>query len=103
MTDAATLTRKIDQLPIAAIIADPECQLRAACSSVTVQEYSEALVGPRFEHMVKHLHRLGPRPLAELLADGRRDLGEAYAALDPEILRALGADSFPPMPLEVVR
>ena len=43
MTDVATLTRKIDQLPIAAIIADPECQLRAACSSVTVQEYSEAL------------------------------------------------------------
>ena len=43
MTDAATLTRKIDQLPIAAIIADPECQLRAACSSATVQEYSEAL------------------------------------------------------------
>ena len=43
MTDVATLTRKIDQLPIAAIIADPECQLRAACSSATVQEYSEAL------------------------------------------------------------
>jgi len=43
VTDVATLTRKIDQLPIAAIIADPECQLRAACSSVTVQEYSEAL------------------------------------------------------------
>ena len=44
MTDVATLTRKIDQLPIAAIIADPECQLRAACSGATVQEYSEALV-----------------------------------------------------------
>ncbi len=38
MTDVATLTRKIDQLPTAAIIADPECQLRAACSSVTVTE-----------------------------------------------------------------
>ncbi len=31
------------RLPIAAITADPECQLRAACSSVTVQEYSDAL------------------------------------------------------------
>ncbi len=43
MTDAATLTRKIHQLPIAAITADPDCQLRAACSGATVQEYSEAL------------------------------------------------------------
>ena len=32
------------RIPITAITADPDCQLRAACSSVTVQEYSEALV-----------------------------------------------------------
>ncbi len=31
------------QIPIAAIKADPDCQLRAACSSATVQEYAEAL------------------------------------------------------------
>ncbi len=31
------------RLAIAAITADPDCQLRAACSSATVQEYSEAL------------------------------------------------------------
>ena len=30
-------------LPITAITADPDCQLRAACSSVTVHEYAEAL------------------------------------------------------------
>ena len=28
---------------------------------------------------------------------------QAYAGLDPEIVRALGADRFPPMLLEVVR
>ena len=33
----------VQRLPIAAITADQDCQLRAACSSVTVQEYSEAL------------------------------------------------------------
>ena len=32
------------RIPVTAISADPECQLRAACSSVTVQEYSDALV-----------------------------------------------------------
>ncbi len=32
------------RIPISAITADPDCQLRAACSSVTVQEYSDALV-----------------------------------------------------------
>lgn len=43
MTEAATLTTKFHRLPIAAITADSECQLRAACSSATVQEYSEVL------------------------------------------------------------
>jgi len=28
---------------------------------------------------------------------------QAYAGLDPEIVRALGGDSFPVMPLQVVR
>ena len=31
------------RLPVAAITADPDCQLRAACSGATVQEYSDAL------------------------------------------------------------
>ena len=31
------------RIPVAEIVADPDCQLRAACSGATVQEYSEAL------------------------------------------------------------
>ncbi len=72
----------------------------------------EVVAGPRFEYMVEHLHRLGPRPVAELLVEIATVTGEpgliadriqAYAGLDPEIVRALGADRFPPMPLGVVR
>ncbi len=68
--------------------------------------------GLRFERMFHRVHALGPRPLAELLAEIAIATGEpgliagrlqAYARLDPEIIRALGADRFPPMPLEVVR
>ena len=72
----------------------------------------EIAAGPRFEHMVEHLHRLGPRAVAELLAEIAIATGEpgliadrveAYAALDPAVLRAVGGDSFPPMPLELIR
>jgi hypothetical protein len=72
----------------------------------------QPLAGPRFEHLVERVHTLGPRPIGELLAEiatatGEHaliaDLVEAYAALDPEIVRAVGGDRFPPMPLEVVR
>ncbi|MEK6216639.1 MAG: ParB/RepB/Spo0J family partition protein, partial [Boseongicola sp.] len=41
MADVNDRTSK--QIPIAAITADPDCQLRAACSSVTVHEYAEAM------------------------------------------------------------
>ena len=66
----------------------------------------------RVERMIERVHLLGPRPLSELLAEIVRATGqpaviadhvEAYARLDPEIVRALGADSFAPMPLGVVR
>ncbi len=72
----------------------------------------EIATGPRFERMVDRVHSLGPRPLAELLAEiaivtGEPDLIadrlQAYAGLDPEIVRALGADHFPAMPLTVIR
>ncbi len=72
----------------------------------------EVIAGPRFEYMVEHLHRLGRRPLAELLIEIARSTGqpaviadrvEAYSRLDPERVRTIGADKFPPMPLEVVR
>ena len=60
----------------------------------------------RFAGLVRHLHRLGPKPLSELLRElvGTDDglqadtlfLLEKYGALDPKIVRALGADTFPP-------
>ena len=73
---------------------------------------AQDLAGPRFEHMVECLHRLGPRPLAEMIVEIATVTGEAglvvglvqeYSALDPAVVRALGADSFAPMPLGVVR
>ncbi len=73
---------------------------------------TQLLAGPRFERQIARVHALGPRPLAEMIAEIATATGEpgliadrlqAYAGLDPEILRALGADSFPPMPLELVR
>ena len=72
----------------------------------------QALAGPRLEHMVERVHNLGPRPLGELLAEIARSTGQsaliadrvqAYAALDPAVLRAVGADSFPPNVLGAVR
>ena len=72
---------------------------------------AQPLAGPRFERLVERVHALGARPLAELLAEiaavtGQHvrvvDLVEEYAALDPAVLRAVGADHFPPMPPGVV-
>jgi hypothetical protein len=61
-----------------------------------------------FQRNVERLHALGPRATGELLAE----IGEqrhcrtfieqrlaAYAALDPEIVRALKGDQFPRPPL----
>ncbi len=66
----------------------------------------------RWERTIERLHRLGPRAVAELLAEvaaatGQHvrvvDLVEEYAGLDPEIVRFLGGDHFTPMPLELVK
>ena len=70
------------------------------------------LAGPRFEHLCRQVHALGPRPMAELFAEIATATGEpaliadrlqAYAGLDPEIVRAVGGDRFPPNVWEVVR
>ncbi len=70
------------------------------------------LAGPRYEREIVHIHALGPRPLAELLAEiatatGKHDLVvglvEEYAQLDRDVLRLLGGDNFPPMPLGPAR
>ena len=61
----------------------------------------------RFRRDVLRLHSLGPRVLFELFAElgARRllrteieQLVGCYAALDPEIVRAIGADRLPPLP-----
>ena len=80
---------------------------RAAATTVM-----QPLAGPRFEAIVKHLHNLGPRPVAELLIEIATTTGqsrfiadrlEEYARLDPEIVRFVGADRFPPIPLGFLR
>ena len=96
---------------------------RETVTSVTVMPYAVAnrtsksvldapTAGLRFERQIEHLHRLGPRPLAELLAEIAHHTGQsifildrlqAYAGLDRAVLRAVGGDRFPAMPLQVVR
>lgn len=67
---------------------------------------------PRWEYLCRRGHVLGPRPMAELLgeigaATGQPELVaaqvEAFGRLEPETVRALGADRFPPLPMEAVR
>ncbi len=65
-----------------------------------------SLSGLRHDRLVRHLHQLGPKPVSEFLKElvGNDDglqadalfLLEKYAALDPAIVRALDADTFPP-------
>ena len=78
-------------------------------SSTTHLDATEAL---RLERMIEHIHSLGVRALAEMLDEIAHRTGqpavvadriEAFAKLDPDLLRFLGGDKFPPMPLEVVR
>jgi hypothetical protein len=56
------------------------------------------------ERLVEHIHRLGARPVCELLLEiaeqgdclAKLDQRlEAYASLNPAVVRALGADRFP--------
>ena len=56
----------------------------------------------RLRRLAERLHSLGPRPTFELLKEiaNGGDLWrrlERYAELDPEIVRAIGADEMPPL------
>ena len=64
-------------------------------------EGNRRLAGPRFEHLCRQVHAPGRGRMAESQFIASRI--ETYAALDPAVLRAVGGDSFPPLPLEVVR
>ena len=88
-------------------------QLQTCGTLQPVGEVVADLVGElRFHRQVEKLHRLGPRPYGELLAE----IGEqfkcrtfidqrlrAYAALDPETVQALDGDRFPRPPLYPVK
>ena len=59
------------------------------------------------QRQIEHVHRLGARAVGELLyedAEGE-DLDralEAYGRLTPDLLKALGGDRFPPVPIHEV-
>lgn len=59
----------------------------------------------RLDRAAERLHALGPRAVAELLAaiDAPLSTVERFAAIDPDMLRAVGGDRFPPAALYVVR
>ena len=65
-----------------------------------------------FARQVERLHSLGPRAVGELLAEIGEQRGirtfidtrlEAYARLDPEVVRKLDGDRFPRPPLYPVK
>jgi hypothetical protein len=72
----------------------------------------DPLVRLRLQRGVEHLHSLGPRATAELLAEVghciggmpaiMRLLGEYEQRLSPQMLRAVGGHRFPPRPLRLV-
>ena len=71
------------------------------------------LFDPRFHRLIDHLCSLGPRPVGECLLQliGTNDdahtaliiLLEQYRRLDAGVVKAVGGDVFPPVPLHEVR
>jgi hypothetical protein len=73
---------------------------RAPISSNSVAESIRS--NPRFQSLVEHLHRLGPRAvgefLIELTIEHHPDLLERlerYRRIEPDVLKVLGADQIP--------
>ncbi len=67
---------------------------------------------PHYCGLINHLYDLGPRAVGELLLEVigdddhiRLDVEiclERYRQLDPDVVHALGADSFPPPPIHEI-
>ena len=102
------MTGRLDRAALTAVTVMPA----ARAYRPLVADMDEPTAGLRHERLITRVHALGPRPLAELLAEIAIATGEpgliadrveAYARLDPELVRALGADRFPPSVLGVVR
>jgi hypothetical protein len=74
--------------------------------------YLDPLARLRLQRGAEHLHSLGPRATAELLAEVGHRIGglsaiftllrEYEVRLSPQMLRAIGGHRFPPRPLRVV-
>ncbi len=87
-------------------LADFPDKIKGAGAASPSRRHNPATAEIKFCRLVDRVHRLGPKPLSELLKElvGTDDglqadtlfLLEKYGALDPEIVRALGADTFPP-------
>jgi hypothetical protein len=61
----------------------------------------------RFQRLIEHVWRLGPRPVGEVLiavADGAEPLEvlEQFSQLHPDLVLALGGRHWPPAPMLVV-
>ena len=65
----------------------------------------------RLQRAIEHIHRMGPRPVGELIAELLETAGGdpcvlddmlRWTRLDPDIVRKVGADRFPRPPLDVV-
>ena|SRR5437762_5968669 len=90
-----------------------DLRVAAESEAFLIQNPSHAQAQRRLRRQrhVEKLHRLGARVLFELVdeLDRHHGLGddldqrlEAFAALDPGLLAALGADRFPAAPLRLV-
>ena len=72
----------------------------SAIDSIT----AETIASLRRQRATEHLHNLGPRPVLEALAEveAGADLNRVladFARLDPETVRQIGGDHFPPAPI----
>ena len=72
---------------------------------------AEVVADMHWRREIKRLHRLGPRVLAELLAEIAAERGirvlverkiDKFASINPETLEAAGGDAFWPVPIRRV-
>ncbi len=75
------------------------------CPTGTVA--AKVVSGLRRERQIEHVHQLGPRAVGELLYEvaegGDLDRAlDAYERLTPSLLKAMGADRFPPSPIHEI-
>ena len=85
----------------------PACGTLRPIGEIAAKIEAKIVADLRRQRAAKHLHGLGPRPVLEALveveagADLDRVLAD-FARLDPETVRQLGGDKFPPAPIHGV-